>query len=271
MTERQAASCGSGRGRAHAATLPSRISMTRSAAAATRARVGHDDDRAAERVAQLAQRVEHERSLAASSSPVGSSASTSGARRAAAAAIATRCCSPPDSAPARGAAARARARTRRARRPRRGRAVVATREPQRDQHVLRGAERRPEVVALKDERDLPGAVARRSSVLVQPRRASRPTARTSPADGLSSAAASDSIVLLPQPEGPRTATSSRALDAQLESAQRDGLDRPERKILNTSWNSSAGQSIARAGRSGSTYRLLSRVPGPGSLTASGSC
>src|SRR5581483_34234 len=97
----------SGEELAHA-RRPSRSSTTRSAVSATGAEwvttttVVESSSRRRRRAARTA------RSFVSSSSAVGSSASTSGARRAAAAAIATSCCSPPESAPARFDACRAR-------------------------------------------------------------------------------------------------------------------------------------------------------------------
>ena len=158
---------------------------------ATRARVGHDDDGAPERVAQLAAaRRARSCSLAASSSPVGSSASTSGASRADAAAIATRCCSPPDSAPARWSP-RDRARMPRAHHlpPEAGSRCPG--EPQAESIRSRAPLSAGHRLSLwKHERDVAGSEPARA----RPRPAAAsgwPPTRTSPAEGSSSAAASD--------------------------------------------------------------------------------
>src|SRR5438874_1167548 len=188
------------------ATRPSCSSITRSTASATRGEWVTTTTVLPNSARKRASASSTIRSFRSSSSAVGSSASTSGASRAAAAAIASRCCSPPDRAPA-----RVRSRRRRSNASSARSTGTSTR--------LRPASRRAS--ATFSRADIPdhrlplwntidASRARKAANSFSSSPASeRPNTRTSPADGWSSAAARWSIVLFPEPDGPKTATNSR--------------------------------------------------------------
>ena len=211
------------RSRLIGATLPSRISTTRSAAAETRAEWVTTTTVLPNESRNSRSESSTRRSLAASSSPVGSSASTSGGRRAAAAAIATRCCSPPDSAPARVSSARPE--TKRLERVVRRRGWVAvSRELERDHHVAPGAERRPQVGALQDERDAtgtePGAIVlaqQGKGLTVRPDLAGRRSVEGRREREHRALAAA---------RGAEHRDQLAPLHREFEASERDGLDRP---------------------------------------------
>ena len=134
------------------------------------------------------------------------------------------------------------------------------RELQRDSHVLTRRQRRA-TGCRAGARARPPARGTRASPASSSSPSERSPARTSPAEGSSSAAASASIVLLPQPEGPSTATSSPRSTRSSRPRSATVSTGPERKILKTSWNWSAGQSICSLGQLGLDVQALDLAGG----------
>ena len=92
----------------------------------------------------------------------------------------------------------------------------------------------------------------RASSFSSSRASERPSILTSPAEGTSIAAARESMVLLPDPEGPTTATVSRGSTFRFRPRSATVSVEPARKILKTSISSRPGGSASSPGCSGST-------------------
>ena len=177
-------------------------------------------------------------------------------RRAAAAAMATRCCSPPDSAPGRWAA-RCESPTWRQRLAGR-RADVACRG-RAEGRARRSRARSARCHRLSFWKTSPISARYSASSSSLSRSSGRPNTRTSPADGESRPATRWRNVLLPEPEGPNTATTSAPFDrhGSARAAQRSRSS-PDEKIRNRSSSCTHGRP-PRASGSGSTYRLRTRL------------